>query len=154
MPRTTGPTPEWVERYTQHLIDGATIENAGRLAGGTSPRTVHYWLRKGKEEYDRLQLNPTGRARKTAQPYYQLYVQHQRALALFEQNLTRKIVYSEEHAPHVWKASMEVLKLRFPHRWGQKPNQDNTARNVILNVFEKLADAPAPQHDTEWETPG
>lgn len=153
MARTGGPAPDWTDKYITLIENGATIENAGRLAGGQAPRTVSYWLKRGKDEADRLEQNPHTKVRKTAQTYYELYVRHRRALAQFEQNLVNKIVNSENYPPHTYKASLEVLKLRFPARWGTKPNQDDTARNVILNVFQNLADQPTPEHEEVWETP-
>jgi transposase-like protein len=105
MGRPTKLTDELRERYEQAVAAGIVPETAARQLG-VSPATLYRWL-KGR--------TPRQAAFRDG---------HERALASFEIRLTATVSRAALEDP---KVALEVLRQRFPTRWGRASITESTA---------------------------
>lgn len=84
--RPTLLTPELQQEINSYLNTGVTIETAC-AACGIEPRTYRAWLKRGRDEQNRLDADPKARLRKAEEPYLNFLHETTRTLARVETRL-------------------------------------------------------------------
>ena len=150
MRKNSGPSEEFITHFTMLIRAGATIDQATRIAGTHTSRTTHNWLSRGKEQADRLELNPRLKIKKGEELCFQLYVEHKRADSELEHKLLSNIIRASEE-PNQWKAAAWVLQRRWPNRWAPQNTEAEAVKettNALIEGFQKLTELPTPHHTT------
>ena len=153
MRRQSGPTDQFIQHFTMLVRAGSTIDQATRIAGTHTTRTTHNWLRRGKEQSDRLELNPRAKVKKGEELCFNLYVEHKRADSELEHKLLSNIIRASEE-PSQWKAAAWVLQRRWPHRWAPQSTEAEAVReqtSALIEGFQKLTELPTPAHTISEE---
>ena len=112
-------TPEVQERIVKVIRKGNYFETAVAYAG--VPRSTFYdWLRRGREERDRVSKDARLRVRQTEEKFVNFSIAVEQALAESEMDSLDIIVKASDNN---WQASAWRLERRFPDRWGRKVQQ-------------------------------
>ena len=120
--RPTKLTPEVRERIVRAIAAGSYYAAAAQLAGIT-PRTFYNWMKRGREELERVESTPRARIRERERPYVEFY----KAVKQAEAEAEIKVVARWwESMKDDWRACRDFLARRFPERWAPKVRQEVT----------------------------
>lgn len=123
MARPTKLTPEIQERICSAIRAGNHREVSARSAG-ISPATFHRWMKLGEKAKGGIQRE-------------------------FREAVMKAEADSEVHAVAVirkklaegeWRAAMQMLERRFPHRWRPQQAIEHTGTQRVIVKTEDLAD--------------
>jgi hypothetical protein len=132
--RRTKLTPEMIESICVSLSLGHHPEFA--CAGvGLGYSTFMGYLKKGKEDYDRLNILEAQGVELLEKDYslhFDLFVKTQQAL--FEaQNTSLKTINSAVEFGD-WKAAAHLLERRFPKQWARKSQREEVTQSQVNNI--------------------
>lgn len=110
-----------LERISNALRDGASIENASRAAG-IHRATYHNWMERGRNERDRIAAGLEVDENET--PFLDFLDNIEKAQAEAAVNFIGEIA---NHARNgTWQAAAWILERKFPREWGRFDRTEHT----------------------------
>lgn len=135
---------------------GNYIETAAAFAG-ISKTTLYSWMRRGREELERVEEGKGRKIRKAEEPYVDFLNAVEKSMAEAE---IRDVQIIYNAAKSDWKASAWRLERKYQDKWGRKDRTEVTGkdggpieiddpREVLLNKLNTLAKRKNDQADDE-----
>jgi len=134
-------TPEIQEEICRVIRAGNYIETAAVYAG-IEKKTLYNWMKRGREELERLKNNPKARMRKSEAPYVEFLHAVKKALAEAE---VRDVAIIGKAAQECWQAAAWRLERRFPERWGRRLDVKQEVQGQVKiehDIVRKIVEDP------------
>ena len=130
--RKTLLTPERQDAIVTMLEAGGYIEDACE-AVGIDPRTYYHWLKRGKDEEDRINADIAPTPNET--PFLQFFQAVRKAQA---DGIMQHVMNIDHHAKNgTWQASAWILERKQPRKWGRFDRTEHTGPDggpININV--------------------
>lgn len=114
--RKTDLTPEMEARVAQLLKAGNYFETTAVLVG-KSKVTLYSWIRRGRKERRRLEVNPKAKESRSEAPFLAFLNAVEKAQAHAE---VVDVAAISAGARVSWQAAAWRLERKFPERWGRR----------------------------------
>lgn len=139
-------TEELTDEITKVVRAGNYIETAAAYAG-ISKSSLYNWLRRGREERERVERGEKPKARESV--YLGFLDAVEKALA---QSEIRDVTMIAKAAQDSWQASAWRLERRFPFKWGRREHHHvddggETEHRTLLDLL--LAAKSADEESNE-----
>lgn len=105
------------------ILDAIAAGNHASQAAayaGITPARLTGWLRRGREEVERIQDSEVAQPVVSEQEYAEFFIAFKMAESKLSNKLTTSIM-----AARNWRAKAWMLERRFPDEWGRKVEERN-----------------------------
>ena len=135
MPRPAKLTEAVLARFCE-VFPKVTYINSVAGYIGFSGRAILYWLKRGKEEHERLEKMATPRPKPSEDIYLRLFRSHKRLVAEIEAKFFDKVVKASNKG--TWQAAAWILERRFGTHWASDRRLIRDLEKVIDRLEKEI----------------